>query len=75
MDLNQLYFDHQLLLMKADRAGTAHLRRRHEVAASTVAGRIGSLQTRLGASGAPAWDALATDRALPAVLHFEGQIS
>jgi hypothetical protein len=59
VDLNQLYSDHQRLLIKAGRARTPALRHGHEVAASHVAGRIGCMQRALGASGANAWDALA----------------
>lgn len=59
VDFNQLYLDHQALLMKAERACTLGGRRALEVAASHVAGRIGCMQRALGASGAPAWDALA----------------
>jgi hypothetical protein len=59
MDLNQLYFNHQVLLMEADRASTEGLRQLHEVAASHIAGRIGCMQRSLGAAGACAWDLLA----------------
>jgi len=66
VDLNQLYFDHQLLLMKADRAPSAMLRRGHEIAAWQVAGRIGQAQRTLGAPGASAWEALAARPGWPA---------
>ena len=59
MDLNQLYSEHQFLLMKAGRAGSVVRRRAHEVAASHIAGRIGCMQRALGASGARGWDVLA----------------
>jgi len=59
VDLNQLYFDHQILLMKAYRAPSPSGRHGFEAAASCVAGRIGSLQGALGAAAAPAWRALA----------------
>ena len=59
MDLNQLYSDHQALLMKADRAANDDGRLVFEIAASHVAGRIGCMQRALGAPGARAWDALA----------------
>ena len=59
MDLNQLYFDHQVLLIKAARADTCAARHEHEVSASHVAGRIGCMQRAVGASAAPAWDVLA----------------
>ena len=55
MDLNQLYFDHQIQLIRADGAGTAEGRRDHESAAARIADRIGQRQTRLGAAAACAW--------------------
>ena len=57
MDLNQLYFDHQLLLMRAARAPTDALRRNHEMAAVKVAGHVRTMQRTLGASAAGTWDA------------------
>ena len=59
MDFNQLYSDHQALLMKAARAPTLSRRRALEVSASHIAGRIGCMQRAVGASAAPAWDVLA----------------
>lgn len=59
MDLNQLYFDHQLLLMKAKGTFSAEVRRAHEAHASLIAGRIGCMQRALGAPGAPSWEAMA----------------
>ena len=59
MDLNQLYFDHQLLLMKARRSVSGESRRALEIGASHIAGRIGCIQRGLGAGCAPAWEALA----------------
>jgi len=56
MDLNQLYFDHQLLLMRRPAAGHA---RRGGAAARLVARRIGRFQRTLGAAGATGWEALA----------------
>lgn len=55
MDLNRLYFDHQIELIRADGAGTAEGRRDHEFAAAQIAGRIGLRQARLGAAAACAW--------------------
>ena len=62
MDLNQLYSDHQLLLMKARRTLSAEARRAHEAGASLIAGRIGGMQRALGAAGAAAWEAMAVNR-------------
>lgn len=59
MDLNYLYSEHQLLLMKAERAASEGGRRVLEVAASHLAGRIGCMQRALGAAGARGWDTLA----------------
>lgn len=60
MDLNKLYSEHQVLLMKAERAASQACRDVLEVAASHLAGRIGCIQRGLGAAGARGWDALAT---------------
>ena len=59
MDLNQLYFDHQILLIKADGAASPSVRLGHEAAAAMVAERIGQRQVRLGAAAACAWMARA----------------
>lgn len=78
MDLNQLYFDHQLLLIKALRSDSAGARHEHEVGASHVAGRIGCMQRSLGAAAAPVWETLAIigKRSLAAPLrHQQGYIS
>ena len=55
MDLNQLYFDHQIQLIRADGAETPDVRRGHQLAASRIAGRIGQRQAWLGATAACAW--------------------
>jgi len=55
VDLNQLYFDHQILLIQADGAASTAARRGHEAAAAQVAERIGQRQVRLGAAAACAW--------------------
>ena len=60
MDLNQLYFDHQILLMKAQRASSSTARAGFEATASAVACRIGRVQHLLGAPAAPVWQALAS---------------
>lgn len=59
MDLNQLYFDHQVLLMRADDARSDVAQTRHWQDASLVAGRIGCMQRATGAGGAPYWEARA----------------
>lgn len=59
MDLNQLYFDHQVLQMKADRAPARYLRREHRFGAAVIASRIGRGQRILGAAAARSWEALA----------------
>lgn len=57
MNLNQLYFRHQLLLIRADQSASADSRRLRRAAAARIACRIGSVQRKLGAAGAPAWEA------------------
>lgn len=61
MDLNCLYFRHQLSLMRAARSETCDGRRRHASRASHIAGRISSVQQTLGAPAARGWEY----RALP----------
>ena len=59
MDLNQLYFDHQISLMEAAQSLTCDLQHQHEFAASLIAGRIGCIQRALNAPAAPRWELLA----------------
>ena len=75
MDLNRLYFDHQLLLMKAERTPWSGA---HAIGASHLAGRIGCILRALGAGGAPAWEALAAYDELslaPPEPRLAGQLS
>lgn len=55
MDLNQLYFDHQVLLMQAQSEPCADRRRLHRNGAALVAGRIGCMQVAMGARAAQGW--------------------
>jgi hypothetical protein len=59
VDLNRLYFDHQLLLMKARDAHSSARRLEFQIEASDVAERISRSQTCLGATAAPQWQLLA----------------
>lgn len=59
MDLNQLYFDHQLAVIRADGAPSHDLRRDRQFDASLIAGRIGCMQRALGAGAARGWETLA----------------
>jgi hypothetical protein len=59
MDLNELYFEHQLAVMRADGAWSHEFRRDRRFDASVIAGRIGCMQRALRAGAAPAWEALA----------------
>jgi hypothetical protein len=59
MDLNALYFDHQVLLMRAHSAPTPERRTAFERSASVLAARIGCRQQQLGANAAAAWTAAA----------------
>ena len=77
MDLNQLYFDHQVLLMQAQRARSESTIHQYEVGASSIAGRIGYMQRVLGATAAPVWEALAAvdGRSLVApIRHHQGYV-
>lgn len=60
MDLNRLYFDHQLLLMRADGAQSDDAQHQHQLDATLLAGRIGGLLRGIGAGAAPAWEARGT---------------
>lgn len=53
MDLNELFFRHQIAVMRADRAGNRGERCRLGVQADDLASRIGVLQHHLGASSSP----------------------
>ena len=59
MDLNKLYFDHQILIMRACDAEPGDVRSVHETGARRIAGSIGSIQRRSGAPAANGWEALA----------------
>jgi hypothetical protein len=59
VDFNKLYFDHQLLLMKAQQAPSSGPRCGFRIEASAVARRIGASQQSLGARAARQWQALA----------------
>jgi hypothetical protein len=65
VDLNRLYFDHQLSAMRATAMPTAILRREAEQAAATIARQIGCFQNALGAAAAPGWERLARSNGLP----------
>lgn len=58
MDLNQLYFDHQLLRMRADRAKSCGVQREHERGAARIAARIAGIQRAQDAAAAPIWESL-----------------
>lgn len=59
VDLNQLYFEHQVLLMQADRSDLPGEQNMHERGAALIAGRIGCIQRASGAGAAEAWSASA----------------
>lgn len=63
MNLNQLYFDHQLSLIRADAAESACLEGGHRRAAAQIAGRIGERQNALGAPAACGWMRQAAEQA------------
>jgi hypothetical protein len=59
VDPNQLYFDHQAVIMRLACAISSRTRHECEVSASPVAGRIGCVQRAPGAPAIPIWEALA----------------
>lgn len=52
MDLNQLYFDQQISLIRAQESATPQARREHERQASRIDACIRHLQAGLGAAAA-----------------------
>ena len=59
MDLNELFFRHQIALMRVDRAENRDERSQFCVQADWLALRIGAMQHRLGAETTPLARALA----------------
>ena len=59
MDLNQLYFDHQIAVMRSRDASSGEHRRDRQFAPSMIAGRIGCMHRALGAGAARGWETLA----------------
>jgi len=53
VDLNQLYFDHQIAIMRAGTTSACELRGDRQFHASLIAGRIGRMQRAPGAGAAP----------------------
>ena len=58
MDINGLYFNHQISAMRAAAMPTRLLRREAEQDASIIAEEIGCIQGALGALAAPGWERL-----------------
>lgn len=56
MDLNQLYFDHQILLMKAARSPVSGDAALHLCKAAQIAGQIRGLQRARGADAEAYWN-------------------
>jgi hypothetical protein len=73
VDLNRLYFDHQISIMRASRSATFAGRERHAWRASRIAGRIGCAQRALGAAAAPGWD-LYAHPPMPTADRASGQV-
>lgn len=61
MDLNQLYFDHQLSAVRATRLPTAVLRHEAKQVSSAIAAQIECIQRASGALAAPGWGRLADE--------------
>lgn len=56
MDLNRLYFLHQLSLMRVSSAKSRAANATHQAEADGIARRIGAVQTKLGALAAAGWN-------------------
>ena len=54
-DLNALYFRHQIALIHASEALGRTSKNRHQARADALAGRIGQIQRRAGATANVAW--------------------
>jgi hypothetical protein len=59
MDLNDLYFRHQISVMRARSAPDDGARGGHQVRADELADKIGHWQRRAGAGAAAMWSSLA----------------
>ena len=59
LDLNHLYSQHQISLMRAVSAPSQLCRTKHQVAARGIAQEIAALQQRLGAAAAAGWSVAA----------------
>jgi len=57
VDLNHLYFRHQILQMQAEHSASAAKRALHARHAAVVAERIGCVQRAIGAPAAGGWAA------------------
>jgi len=57
LDLNDLYFRHQLSVMHAGSASDEHTRGMYLIRAEELAQRIGAWQRRVGAGAASMWGA------------------
>lgn len=55
MDLNSLYTNHQLLLMRANASTCRDVRDGHLARADAVAGQIAAIQRKSGAAAERAW--------------------
>ena len=58
MDLNQLYYEYQVLRMRAERSRSPYMQRENEREAALIAATIGGLQHAAGAGAAHCWDKL-----------------
>jgi hypothetical protein len=59
MDLNQLYYEYQVLRVRAERARSPYLERECTRQALVIAGMIGDRQDHLGADAAHGWNRIA----------------
>ncbi|MGV3556163.1 MAG: hypothetical protein ACO1OD_13010 [Croceibacterium sp.] len=59
MDLNQLYYEYQVLRVRAERARSPKLERECTARALAIAGMIGDRQRGVGAGAGPGWSRIA----------------
>lgn len=56
MDLNRLYFQHQIAIMKASAAPNLRIRTIQWTRATSIAGQIARIQRKIGAEASVMWD-------------------
>lgn len=56
MDLNRVYFQHQIAIMRASAAPNSRIRTLHRSRATAIGEKIANIQRKLGAGASVTWD-------------------